>query len=319
MESKYQIIVRWSDEDGAYIAEVPELPGCMADGQTRQEAVVNVELAIQQWIESANELGRPIPEHKSMSPRRPGAAIGVLKIMEDDDSHLEDFKECRRNKHDRTKKRKPLFVPERDAIEEFRPERLRDFVDYWSQFYQYSVRHADSPGRIDYYQELNIRDSLLCDLTEENIQRLLRWKYPHTLTHVILNDLDQGKKNLRVTRVLNRLDDINRFRRGEITEREIRDVADSIFSRGVVFRAFLLHIAKPHIHPIVDQHVFRAYQLRAKKPMNREPNSWSDYDEYTSYFHKIADVLAIERMPSNIEAIKKIDNALWALGKFRRR
>jgi predicted RNase H-like HicB family nuclease len=93
MERKYQIVVRWSDVDRAHIAEVPELPGCMADGRTRQEAVANVEIAIQEWIERASELGRPIPEHKSMPPRRLGAAIGVLKIIEDDDSHLEDFKE----------------------------------------------------------------------------------------------------------------------------------------------------------------------------------------------------------------------------------
>jgi predicted RNase H-like HicB family nuclease len=93
MESKYEIIVRWSDAKGAYIAEVPELPGCMADGQTRQEAVTNAERAIQEWIERAKELGRPIPEHKCLPPRRLGAAIGVLRIIEDDDSHLEDFKE----------------------------------------------------------------------------------------------------------------------------------------------------------------------------------------------------------------------------------
>ena len=93
MESKYQIIVRWSDEDGTYIAEAPELPGCMADGPTRQEAMANVELAIQEWIERAKELGRPIPEHECRHPRRLGAAIGILRIIEDDDSHLEDFKE----------------------------------------------------------------------------------------------------------------------------------------------------------------------------------------------------------------------------------
>ena len=58
MESKYQVIVRWSGEDTAYIAEVPELPGCMADGPTRQAAVANVELALQEWIERAKELGR---------------------------------------------------------------------------------------------------------------------------------------------------------------------------------------------------------------------------------------------------------------------
>ena len=60
--NKYEVILYWSDEDQAYIAEVPELPGCMADGATYQEALVNAETIIQEWIETAQELGRPIPE-----------------------------------------------------------------------------------------------------------------------------------------------------------------------------------------------------------------------------------------------------------------
>ncbi len=62
--TKYEIILYWSDEDGAFIGEVPELPGCAADGATRQEALANVEIVIQEWIETARELGRPIPEPK---------------------------------------------------------------------------------------------------------------------------------------------------------------------------------------------------------------------------------------------------------------
>jgi len=62
--SKYEVIIYWSDEDEAYIAEVPELPGCMADGATYQEALANAEVVIQEWIETAEELGRPIPEPK---------------------------------------------------------------------------------------------------------------------------------------------------------------------------------------------------------------------------------------------------------------
>ena len=59
---KYEIILYWSNEDQAYIAEVPELPGCVADGKTYKEAVTNVEVIIQEWIETAKELKRPIPE-----------------------------------------------------------------------------------------------------------------------------------------------------------------------------------------------------------------------------------------------------------------
>lgn len=62
--SKYEVIIYWSKEDQAFIAEVPELPGCAADGATYQKAVANVEIVIREWIETANELGRPIPEPK---------------------------------------------------------------------------------------------------------------------------------------------------------------------------------------------------------------------------------------------------------------
>ncbi|MBI2910445.1 MAG: type II toxin-antitoxin system HicB family antitoxin [Chloroflexi bacterium] len=60
--SKYEIIIYWSEEDGAFIAEVPELPGCAADGRTHQEALANAEVVIQEWIDTAKELGRPIPQ-----------------------------------------------------------------------------------------------------------------------------------------------------------------------------------------------------------------------------------------------------------------
>jgi excisionase family DNA binding protein len=57
----YQMIFYWSDEDQAYIVEVPELPGCMADGPTRQQALANAEVVIQEWVETAQKLGRPVP------------------------------------------------------------------------------------------------------------------------------------------------------------------------------------------------------------------------------------------------------------------
>jgi predicted RNase H-like HicB family nuclease len=61
---QYEIILYWSKEDHAFIAEVPELPGCAADGSTYQEALTNVEIIIREWIETARELGRPLPEPK---------------------------------------------------------------------------------------------------------------------------------------------------------------------------------------------------------------------------------------------------------------
>ncbi len=62
--TKYEIILYWSAEDKAFIAEVPELPGCAADGSSRFQALENVETVIQEWIETARELGRSIPEPK---------------------------------------------------------------------------------------------------------------------------------------------------------------------------------------------------------------------------------------------------------------
>ena len=61
---KYEIIIYWSSQDNAYIAEVPELAGCMADGASYIEAVNNAEIIIQEWIETAKELGKTIPEPK---------------------------------------------------------------------------------------------------------------------------------------------------------------------------------------------------------------------------------------------------------------
>ena len=61
---KYEVIIYWSAEDGAFIAEVPELPGCAADGKTYRAALANVEVVIEEWIETAKQLGRPIPQPK---------------------------------------------------------------------------------------------------------------------------------------------------------------------------------------------------------------------------------------------------------------
>lgn len=64
MDNKYEIIIFWSKNDDAFVAEVPELPGCMADGPTYSKALANAEKIIEEWIETAREEGRPIPEPK---------------------------------------------------------------------------------------------------------------------------------------------------------------------------------------------------------------------------------------------------------------
>ena len=62
--TKYEIIIFWSNENKSFIAEVPELPGCMADGKTYQKALSNAEIIINEWIETAKELRREIPRAK---------------------------------------------------------------------------------------------------------------------------------------------------------------------------------------------------------------------------------------------------------------
>lgn len=59
--NRYEMIVYWSDEDQSFVVEVPELPGCMADGPTYREAVANAEKVIEEWVQTAKELGREIP------------------------------------------------------------------------------------------------------------------------------------------------------------------------------------------------------------------------------------------------------------------
>ena len=62
--NKYEVIIYWSNEDDAYIAEVPELPGCASDGKTYREALSNVEIVVKEWIMTAKELGREVPKPK---------------------------------------------------------------------------------------------------------------------------------------------------------------------------------------------------------------------------------------------------------------
>ena len=62
--SKYEVIIFWSEEDQAFVAEIPELPGCAADGQNYYDALKNVEVVAQEWIETARSLGREVPKPK---------------------------------------------------------------------------------------------------------------------------------------------------------------------------------------------------------------------------------------------------------------
>jgi predicted RNase H-like HicB family nuclease len=64
MSIRYELIIYWSEEDSGFVVEVPELPGCMADGATYEEAVTNARQVIEEWIQTARELGRTVPEPK---------------------------------------------------------------------------------------------------------------------------------------------------------------------------------------------------------------------------------------------------------------
>ena len=64
MNRNYEIVLYWSEADVAFVAEVPELPGCAADGITYQDALANAEVVIREWIETADELGRAVPTPK---------------------------------------------------------------------------------------------------------------------------------------------------------------------------------------------------------------------------------------------------------------
>ena len=64
MSIKYELIIYWSEEDQSFVVEVPELPGCMADGETYEQAVANTKEVVEEWIETARELGRLVPKPK---------------------------------------------------------------------------------------------------------------------------------------------------------------------------------------------------------------------------------------------------------------
>lgn len=68
---KYTIYIQWSETDNCYIASVPELPGCMADGKTQEEVLKNIQVIISEWIDTAKELGRSIPAPQTYAKYSP--------------------------------------------------------------------------------------------------------------------------------------------------------------------------------------------------------------------------------------------------------
>jgi hypothetical protein len=187
--------------------------------------------------------------------------------------------------------------------------RAADFVRCWEPFYRYSVKVFGDTREIDYFVELNLGN----DLTRQNLERLLRWKDPHRLTERIVTGPNQGQRNGMVDRAISALPLLNRFRRGEIHGADASTAFSKIFHTGVVFRVFLLHIARPHVYPIVDQHVFRAYGVHRVVKARLTPTT---YPGYRAYFSEIAQTMGIARTTSGVRDLKRIDNALMAFGQF---
>jgi predicted RNase H-like HicB family nuclease len=78
----YELIIYWSKDDESFVVEVPELPGCMADWQTYAEAVANAEIVIDEWIETARKLGRPIPSRAANSPMHKPVTRHIFRTMQ---------------------------------------------------------------------------------------------------------------------------------------------------------------------------------------------------------------------------------------------
>ena len=180
----------------------------------------------------------------------------------------------------------------------------RQFVDFWSKYYSDQVK-----DETDYFPELNISN----DLTKENVRKLLRWKDAYRFTDPIRSGPNAGKSNPKVAKVLACRGDINHFRNSPSTENDIRHTAEEMFKSGIVMRAFVLHISKPHTYPIADQHVFRAWSLHTRK---KEDQTWDTYEAYCNYFGQITEALRVTRTSENIRELKRIDTALLAFGQF---
>ena len=194
-------------------------------------------------------------------------------------------------------------------VEKFDLAKASEFVEFWSQFYNYRVTVFGSKQEIDYFSELNIGN----DLTAENVRRLLRWKDEMLLSERILSGPNKGQENPRVTRVLANLNTINEFRKDQSTNSDLLQTLAGIFPNGVVWGAFLLHIAKPHVYPIADQNVFRAWSVHTRLEDN---GSWETYAAYRDYFTEIARALGITETIGNLRGLKRIDNALFVFGQF---
>ncbi len=212
-----------------------------------------------------------------------------------------------------------MFILNVKQFGDFDFTRAKQFVDYWSKQYSYdSVKAFDSDEVIDYIDELNLGNNL----SEQNVKRLLRWKDPRMLTEKILSGPRKGSENKKVLKVIEKREQINKFRRGEIGVNDFKNETKKIFPNGFVWRIFLFHIARPFEYPIADQNVFRAFSTQK---LTKTPEDWSEYQQYMDYFFQIAiysgDIVEKPKgheldIKEIVKRLKRVDDALFAFGQF---
>jgi hypothetical protein len=204
-----------------------------------------------------------------------------------------------------------MYIINLPDVPRFDPQDAPAFVEFWSQLYYDDIKVLDAQERIDYYTELNITN----DLTEENVRRLLRWKDQRFMTHLTLSGPNKGQGNPRVAKVLAKLGLINQFRNDQSTKEQMQHTTEQVFTDGIVLKAFLLHIAKPHMYPIADENVFRACSLHTGL---KDDRTWETYASYCNYFKQIAEILRVDRTKTieSIRELKRIDDALLVFGQF---
>jgi hypothetical protein len=212
-----------------------------------------------------------------------------------------------------------MFVLNRDDYRKTDLRKARSFVKSWRDYYfDDNVKIRGTDEKISYIDELNIEGSL----TRENVRRLLRWKDPLRLTDIVMSGSCSGHKNRKVTRVLSRLSDINRFRNRRIGERKFFEITGKVFTYGIVWRVFLLHMARPSEYPILDNNVVRATSVLTGEELE---DTWDGYLSYRHFFFKLAKAARIvtskptgkeKNIKQMITDLKKVDDALFAFGEF---
>jgi len=190
----------------------------------------------------------------------------------------------------------------------------KEFISFWSNYYSSTSKIYNSDEEISYIKELNLCN----ELTQENVARLLRWKAPQWLTE----KTPLNPSNPKVKSVLQKVDDINSFRRSENNETKFWNIAQGIFPKGFIWPVFLLHIARPYEYPIADQNVFQSFSILTD---NEIPRDLEGYKNYKTFFFNISKSAGFIKTPptgneSNIcdivDDLKKVDNALFVFGKF---